>query len=263
MNRPKIKTYILALFISLLLFCEASATELTIRDDRTLFDPNNGIVWQIDATGFIPWIEAVHHCNEMELGDKTNWRMPLKEELTSLNNWLAQQTNNNLPSTLRQRGNFWSLSLNGDAGQASWIVNFHSGKIEKKPLNAGDVKVRCVAEVQEAEYLVLLHRWSNAWAKRDPATYLSYYGKNFVPKNRLSRDEWEKLRTSRLLSPNYIQIELSDIEVIAAKNGKTEVMFAQSYRTNRYHDRVVKVLTFEIEQGAMVITDERVVANFK
>jgi len=236
------------------------AADIVIRDDGTFFDPNEGLLWQADVSAPMPWLNAVHYCNQLEFAGMTSWRMPLKEELSSFREWFVQQPQERENTGQQQEEPFWSLSLTSNGTQQAWVVNFPGGQMLQAELEAAGVGVRCLAETVEAVYLPLLKRWANAWSNQDVDTYLSCYGTDFVPDNNQSRVKWAKKRTNRLLAPQFIQVDLSDIKVLSEEDNRTEIMFLQSYRANSYQDQVVKVLSLGVENGELVIVGEKAVA---
>lgn len=261
MNWNRGTIYWICIFFGLFFTVQGYAADIVIRDDGTFFDPNDGLVWQADVSAPMPWLNAVHYCNQLELAGMTGWRMPLKEELASFREWFAQQPQGRDNPDQPQEEPFWSLSLSANGTQQAWVVNFPGGQIAQAELAAAGVRVRCLAETVEAVYLPLLKRWANAWSNQDIEAYLSCYGTDFVPDNNQSRSEWVKQRTDRLSAPDFIQVDLSDIKVLSEEDNRTEIMFLQSYRANRYQDQVVKVLSLGVENGELVIVGEKAVAD--
>ena len=263
MNQTRIAIRWICILFCLVFSVQSHAADILIRDDGTFFDSSNGLIWQADESAAMPWLDAVHYCNQLEFAGMNGWRMPLREELLSFRKWFAQQPRGREATDQHQDTRSWSLSLFSDNNglQQVWTVNFPSGQILQSSLDAKNVRVRCLVETVEAVYLPLLKRWANAWSNQDAAGYLDCYGTDFVPDNAQSRTEWTRQRTERLLAPEFIHVDLTDIKVLSEEDNRTDIMFLQSYRSNGYRDQVAKILSFGVENGELVIIGEKVVAD--
>lgn len=54
--------------------------------DGTVADRRTGLMWQRETApiGWVSWQEALQYCEDMELADYTDWRLPNRRELESL-----------------------------------------------------------------------------------------------------------------------------------------------------------------------------------
>ena len=104
--------------------------------------------------------------------------------------------------------------------------------------------------------LPALVAWSRAWSAADVEGYLAFYATSFVPPHGLGRAAWERERRDRLTEPRSIEVKVSDARASFGDPGVAEVTFTQSYRSDRYEDRVRKRLRFVWEDGRWKIAAE-------
>ena len=106
----------------------------------------------------------------------------------------------------------------------------------------------------------LVQGWAHAWSSQDVAGYLDYYASEFKPDNsELSRQQWEELRQSRLITPSHITLSLADLALIEFEKPVKEVVFRQSYSSNIYSDVIVKSIKFIDQDGEWKILGEKTV----
>ncbi len=103
-----------------------------------------------------------------------------------------------------------------------------------------------------------LHGWAAAWSSQDPDSYLAFYADGFAPADGTPREAWAANRRDRLTAPSSIavEVEIVDTQIDASS---ADVTFLQSYTSDRFSDRVRKVLRFVRENGAWKIASEAVV----
>lgn len=111
------------------------------------------------------------------------------------------------------------------------------------------------ASVQPA---AVVAEWAQAWQEQRPGSYLSFYSRDFVPPDSLSRSEWEALRRSRIVAPFSIRVSVSRIEVQQLDAEHRRIQFQQDYRSDRYSDSVIKILDVVWEDDTWKILSERV-----
>jgi Protein of unknown function (DUF1566) len=111
-----------------------AANPATFSDDLVL-DKETGLVWTRDANllGQHNWLDANTLCREVELGNRSGWRLPAVEELSSLVD--PSQPNLALPAGHPfmnvQFGSgdpaYWSSTNSENPTAAAWFVNFWRG----------------------------------------------------------------------------------------------------------------------------------------
>lgn len=116
------------------------------RDDANgiVTDIVTGLQWQDDAVGSVmAWEEAIGHCETLELGPYTDWRLPNLNELTSL----VDDTRVNpaiSPVFVNTASSYyWSSTTFAGTTSGAWLVYFnYCGR--SPSLKTGSFYVRCV-----------------------------------------------------------------------------------------------------------------------
>ncbi len=98
------------------------------------------------------------------------------------------------------------------------------------------------AALDETGILTLLTDWSGAWSAQDVDAYLGWYAQDFEPPNGLDRRAWEAVRRERLRRPQWVQVRIGEVEIVANDGRTARVRFVQDYRSDRYRDRTRKEL---------------------
>lgn len=106
----------------------------TLSDDL-IFDKETGLVWSRDANliGQHNWLDSNTLCREFVLGNRSGWRLPSVEELSTLLD--LKQTDLALPGGHPfinvQYGTgiyaYWTCTNHENPGTAAWFVNFWRG----------------------------------------------------------------------------------------------------------------------------------------
>ncbi len=124
-----------------------------------------------------------------------------------------------------------------------------------------EAEVREAASNQSAEIaspvLALVEIWRTAWQRQDVASYLECYSRLFQPGDGSTREAWVETRTQRLEAPEFIEVELDDIQLDLIHESEVVVRFAQTFRSDRYSDSVTKELTLAQEVAGWRILRER------
>ena len=99
--------------------------------------------------------------------------------------------------------------------------------------------------------------WAQAWANQRPADYLAHYSRRFQPPWSLSRDAWEAQRTERISKPDFIQVDISALEIELLAPDHALVTFDQAYRSDNFRDAMRKTLELVHEDDGWKILAER------
>lgn len=256
------KQYVMFVCALLLGASGVQASNLVDRHDGTVLDQTTGLIWQQEASGRMPWLEAVRFCNQLDLAGARGWRLPFKDELKTLVEPVDTEPRIDLTAfPTAQAEVYWSLSREEQQPDQVWGVSFADGKDYMFDRTNFNFQARCVIETAEAVYLPLINKWAAAWSEQNVDAYLACYGQQFVPENGMSRKDWAAQRKVRIEKPKSIDIGISDIKVVAEEGSRAEVMFRQSYRSNSYSDQVMKVFTLGLERGELVILGERTISK--
>ena len=108
-------------------------------------DDVSNLEWQDDnvMTESYVWQAAIDYCDGLDLGDKTDWRLPNKNELISIVDY-AKSTDVFLDGFAKVSfGAFWSSTTSAGNDDDAWYVYFGDGSVGYD--NKGsDNSVRCV-----------------------------------------------------------------------------------------------------------------------
>ena len=100
-----------------------------------------------------------------------------------------------------------------------------------------------------------IENWKAAWESKNMESYLNSYSSNFIYPNNMTKSEWEKYRTNRILPKKLINISISDIK-LKFKEEKIKATFSQNYKSGRLNETSNKSLTFVEEGGQWLILQE-------
>ena len=101
--------------------------------------------------------------------------------------------------------------------------------------------------------------WARAWSERHVDDYLSFYSEDFRPASGVTRAVWEAHRRDRLVTQGAIRVAVVLLEVEEVSPTEMRVTFTQSYRSDRFRDRVRKTLRMSWNDDAWKIAEESVV----
>jgi hypothetical protein len=106
-----------------------SFDSLVINGDETVTDMNTGLMWQ--RTSFeikMNWQKALSNCENLSFAGYNDWRLPTREELRSIVNYINTKPAINkvvFPNTLSAF--YWSSTSNANYTGLAWGVNFDYG----------------------------------------------------------------------------------------------------------------------------------------
>ncbi len=109
------------------------------------------------------------------------------------------------------------------------------------------------------EVLDTVNGWAKAWAAKDVAAYLAFYGKDFKTPAGESRADWEKARRQRISAPKSIAVTVDAPKVSVPAEGQASVTFRQGYRSDVIKStNTTKTLILARIDGRWLIQQERV-----
>ncbi|MDH5485673.1 MAG: hypothetical protein OEY43_10605, partial [Gammaproteobacteria bacterium] len=106
-----------------------------------------------------------------------------------------------------------------------------------------------------------LQSWSRAWSVSDIDQYFAAYSKQFKPEAQ-GKDytQWRNSRRVRLQKATDTRVALEKTAIyLDGSKLRAVVEFVQDYRSNTYHDRVLKQLLMAREGNSWLILSERVI----
>jgi len=117
------------------------------RSGDIVTDNTRGLMWQDDAAAAstqLTWQNAIDHCEALDLGGYTDWRLPNIKELKSI----VDRSKSTAPiiysafqNTTSNR--YWSATTGADDTSAAWDVNFGNGYVNWDGKSTS-LSVRCV-----------------------------------------------------------------------------------------------------------------------
>lgn len=115
------------------------------------------------------------------------------------------------------------------------------------------------SEDDQAQIADHLKRWAEAWSRQDLTAYFDSYIKDYRPRSGSAHLRWRKLRESRIVNPQFINIRISDLSIKKQDDNNALLTFRQHYQSNLLKSTVVKELEFYKTEAGWRIKSERVV----
>jgi hypothetical protein len=109
----------------------------------------------------------------------------------------------------------------------------------------------------QTEIFESLKGWAGAWSSQDVQEYLSYYSTVYQPSSGSSRSQWAVERRKKLERPEWIKINIDNIQLERQGTDHLQARFEQSYQSNSFQDRVSKELELVLEEGHWKIEREK------
>ena len=108
-----------------------SGPSLRNNGDGTLTDERTGLVWQqLGERAGMTWEEALKHCSQLNLADKSNWRLPNIKELRSLSDDHRMQPSMDRELFPNAEGKpYWSSTTQSNRPERAWYVDFSTGLV--------------------------------------------------------------------------------------------------------------------------------------
>ena len=120
-------------------------------EDGTITDNNTGLIWEKEFTDDeYDWSEAVAHCDDLILANKTDWRLPNTRELVSIVNYGEYKPaidENFFPDIGSSSSSHWASDEYQNDANDAWDVDFQYGEVDENLKSDGNY-VRCVRGVQ-------------------------------------------------------------------------------------------------------------------
>lgn len=101
-----------------------------------------------------------------------------------------------------------------------------------------------------------LNLWAADWSAQNVEAYLSHYSENFVSDKGLRINAWKQYRTGRVTRPEWIDVNINDIEILSISENRAIVEFSQGYNASNYKELSKKRIEFEKITNAWKILKE-------
>ena len=106
-----------------------------------------------------------------------------------------------------------------------------------------------------------LKQWADAWSRQDLDAYFDSYIKDYRPRSGTAHLRWRKLRETRIVNPQFINIRISNLSVKKQDDNNATLTFRQHYQSNLLQSAVIKQLEFYKTEVGWKIKSERVVSQ--
>jgi len=120
-------------------------SDLTANGNGTVSDGNTGLTWQqAEVTSTLTWEDALYYCENLSLGNHTDWRVPNIKELRSISD--VAHLNPAIDTTYfptAQAARYWSSTTQFGHAEAAWFADFIDGRTSYE-LKASSLLARCV-----------------------------------------------------------------------------------------------------------------------
>jgi len=114
-----------------------------VASENIVTDEKIGLIWQDTPAEPMAWEDALLYCEELNLGDQSDWRLPNKKELESLIDYGASNPSIDSSFTHVLPALYWSSTTKANYDEYAWVASFFWGYVQ------GELKtqlycVRCV-----------------------------------------------------------------------------------------------------------------------
>lgn len=128
-------------------------TGLKDNGDGTMSHELTGLSWQVDAdvTGFI-WSDAVTHCQALNLGGYSDWRLPSAAELSSVLPYWSYESDDPPvppPSSQSETVSYWSISPDRNCQECA--ASAYAAGLVGGSAKSSAYSVRCVRGMAQAK----------------------------------------------------------------------------------------------------------------
>jgi hypothetical protein len=108
----------------------------------------------------------------------------------------------------------------------------------------------------ESEIINTLEQWAREWSNKNVEGYISHYADTFISENGQNLQAWQEYRRPRISSPEWIEVELGDLEIELTDTNNAQANFIQTYNAPGYSDESFKRLILVRESGGWKINRE-------
>ena len=114
--------------------CNSSRFKCVMGGEAVL-DKQTGLTWARNADiakKAVPWQEAMKFCQDLEIANRKGWRLPTKEELSSLLD--TSRSDPPLPDghpfeNVKTWEPYWTSTTYEDNSSNAWVVDMNDGKV--------------------------------------------------------------------------------------------------------------------------------------
>lgn len=108
----------------------------------------------------------------------------------------------------------------------------------------------------ESEIINTLEQWAREWSRQNVNGYISHYASSFLSENGQDLEAWREYRAPRISSPEWIEVQITELEVEITDDQNAQADFRQIYDASNYSDESIKRLILVRESGEWKIHRE-------
>lgn len=108
----------------------------------------------------------------------------------------------------------------------------------------------------ESEIINTIEQWARDWSRQNVNSYISHYASSFLSENGQELQAWREYRAPRISSPEWIEVEITDLEVEIMDANNAQADFRQIYDASNYSDESFKRMILVRESGEWKIHRE-------
>ena len=116
------------------------------------------------------------------------------------------------------------------------------------------------SDIDKDKITTSLKQWADAWSRQDLDAYFNSYVKDYRPRAGTAHLRWRKLRKTRIINPEFINIRISNLSIKKQDDNNATLTFKQHYQSNLLKSVVVKKLELYKTEAGWKIKSERVVS---
>ena len=126
----KMRNYLLISIFGWVLFCTNAFAELVSNGDGTVSDTKTGLMWQQSESEVMDWTAALSYCENLQLANHNDWRLPNRNELQSLVDYSVYNPSiDTIAFPGATSSSYWSSTTRADNSGYAWDVHFYDGHI--------------------------------------------------------------------------------------------------------------------------------------
>ena len=113
-----------------------------IEEDEIVSDSATELIWQKSYANDKNWQAALSYCENLEYAGYSDWRLPNKNELSSLVKYGEHNPASDFPDM--PTNTFWTSTTTAEIKDSAWSIDFYSGYVATTENKSTTHYVRCV-----------------------------------------------------------------------------------------------------------------------
>jgi len=229
-----------------------------------VYDEETGLYWQKDESDAKPWSEAIAYCQQLNLANQSDWRLPDKKEMES-----SFRINDRFPDLVNSY--YWTSTTNKEYNYYAWGMTASTGYLFSDGNKTSYYYVRCVrGEKLPDKQTVVDQSTGLEWQRMEAGEFDWKRAVDYCDRLELDgRDDWRLPNKNELTSSNNIRDSFPDISDGYYWSSTTNptykdyawggyasngTLFDNGYKPDYYNIRCVRG---QSENASVVVYDEK------